>query len=68
MELSGYGSDETPNSSEGVVWAGLCCIVIKASQILQSSPVAQLVLVLVTKHIVSPDSLEAVRQNHSKGK
>lgn len=31
-------------------WVGLCCIVIKASKVLQSSPVAQLVLVLLTKN------------------
>lgn len=45
--LSGYGSEETLLKVS--FWVGLCCIVIKASEVLQSSPVAQLVLVLVKK-------------------
>lgn len=67
MEPSGCGSEETPNSSEGVFWVGLCCIVIEASQVLQSRPVAQLVLVLVTNNNVTPVKPESQQEDIRAG-
>lgn len=44
--ISLSSSDLTPLRVS--LWVGLCCIVIKTPKVLQSSPVAQLVLVLKT--------------------